>query len=292
MTTVAILGNCQSEGLAQAVEALLPDATVIAMQISVLGSRHARQETVDRLRGADVIFAMNLNSAWERFTSDQIGAAFSNVVNLPVFLFTGFQPDTTYLEQPYRHIATPTGGYHSRIVLSGYLSGRSAQETIRLFNPLVYARLGYFGAYQRDIAAVTRMFDAAGLDLGEAVERWCRSGCFMHAINHPQQSVLFDIMRAALNKAGFVAQCDADPAEQADTLEHHAQLPIYPEIAERIGLTGSLRFKIGGVGDAARYIDLPEFVERSYDVYATLPHNALHGIGVDRAIEFLFRAGA
>ena len=84
----------------------------------------------------------------------------------------------------------------------------------------------------------------------------------MYAHNHPRITVVRDIARAVLARAGIEAEYgDALPA---DNLANGPVYPVYPEIAERLGVEGSLLFKTGG---RYRFLRLPDFIEASFTAY-------------------------
>ncbi|MBK6863087.1 MAG: GSCFA domain-containing protein [Ideonella sp.] len=92
----------------------------------------------------------------------------------------------------------------------------------------------------------------------------------MHTINHARLFALADLARAALARSGLEATTPEGPDYLADRLALRPVLPVYPEIAHRLGLRGGLNFKLaqrGGAGPA-RFIDLEEFVACSFAIYA------------------------
>jgi hypothetical protein len=162
-----------------------------------------------------------------------------------------------------------------------------------LFNRLVYARLGYLDAFGKARTLLERrLADFAGL-----FESWHARGPFMHTANHPRVFVLADIARAAAIGAGLLPQDTPAVTPAFDHLAGNTIWPVYPEIAEALGVPGGLVFK--RAAPAGRldglYLGLQALVHESYARYARLPEAVFQGeeIGATRAaLAGLLRIGA
>ena len=65
---------------------------------------------------------------------------------LPRVYCAAFHPDTITLREGGFAVLGPTAQYHSRIAVLGALAGMGVRDIAALFNPLVFARLGYLRA--------------------------------------------------------------------------------------------------------------------------------------------------
>ena len=289
MQTLAILSNCQTAGLANAVRSLAPDLRVTEIHVSQAATTGQRAAVTRSLRQADMVWCMPLAERYGTLAESKIAKTLDNVLILPVMLFFGFHPDLTYLPEQARAVHSPLDEYHSTIVIASYLSGLDVHETTRMFNSLVYAKLGYTQAYERDLTAVVQTFANYRLDVGHCISRWRDRGCFMHSPNHPKSYVLDDLARLMLHASGLATAPDGDSDSQ-DTLECHAQFPVYPELARRVGVPGSLLFKQAArQGETPQTISLRHFVEGSFAGYARVPTQVLRkATGVERALREVF----
>jgi hypothetical protein len=186
----------------------------------------------------------------------------------PNLVFPGFHPDCTYLAVDGRKARSPMGDYHSRIVTAAYAAGLSTGETARLFNKLVYVRLGYLKRFALAKSALAEDFARHGYDFASVEGEWMNAGAFMHTINHPKLPVCASISRQMLSKAGLefrdVNLCD----EVQDELANMPRWPVYPEIAAPLGISGSTSFKTSLYGSfAGRVMPLSEYVESSFARY-------------------------
>ena len=89
-----------------------------------------------------------------------------------------------------------------------------------------------------------------------------RSEARMYSINHPRIACVRDVARCVLARAGI--QAVYDDALPQDNLANGPIFPVYPEIGARLGVQGSLLFKLGG---AYRFLRLADYVEASFRLY-------------------------
>ena len=289
MQILAILSNCQTAGLATAARRFSPDLEVIELHVSQVATAAQREAITKTLRHADKVWCMPLDDRYDTLSENRIGQTLDNVLVLPIMLFFGFHPDLTYLPEQARSVHSPLTEYHSTLIIASYLSGLDVHETTRMFNSLVYAKLGYTRAYERDLMAVMHTFRQHRLDIEPCLMKWRDRGCFMHSPNHPKSYVLDDLAKLMLDTSGLSVDSDCC-TESPDTLECHAQFPVYPELARRVGVSGSLRFKQAvGQGETPQTISLQDFVEGSFAGYARVPAKILRrATGVERTLCEIF----
>ncbi len=208
-------------------------------------------------------------------TAARIAAAARVYVPVPLILFPAFHPDIVYIFHEGRNPGSPMGDYHSALIVYGFARGFSVDAILSLFRAEVFARVGYLDGWFDSRDALLAMSRAHGRDLDGLFAGWMRRGCFMHTINHPKLFVMEDLARDALRRAGLPARTASCEAYLPDPLSGGVW-PVYPEIAARIGLTGSTTFKPprGGfdfLADAARCLELRAMVEGSLSIYAQTP---------------------
>jgi hypothetical protein len=161
----------------------------------------------------------------------------------------------------------------------------------QLFNRLVYGRLGYLQGFGAARTLLLEMLAGYGLDLAADLEAWHAEGPFMHGINHPRGLALADVMRAAAIRAGLLGEAAPRVRPPFDHLAADTIWPVYPEIAEALGIPGGMLFKryshpVGPLGNAV-YIGLPRLLRESYAMYRALPEAAFREGAVGRVRETL-----
>ena len=180
-----------------------------------------------------------------------------------------------------RLIASPTGPYHSAIVLCAYLEGLGPRETAELFRDSIYTQLGFYEAW--NVAAAELLGTARDImfPLEAELARWSRRGCFMHVLNHPKLFVLADIARRLAVEAGLHPPVSSVEDYLPDDLAADVVWPLYPDLAAHYGLTGTMLFKDRARRGDPKLYDLPAFIAASFAIYRRHAPEALGCIRVE-----------
>lgn len=275
---IAVLGCCQAHGYAHALAHLMPEAEVEAVE-AVVSRNHGRlEDAAALLRGCDILFTQDFGDEFGPLATAALPALGRPVHRLPLLAFAGYHPDMVYLTAGGQVQGSPLGAYHSAIIAAAFSLGLAEAEVPQLFNRLVYGRLGYLDAFGAARSLLLESLAGHGLDLAAAFEAWHAEGPFMHGINHPRGLVLADVMRAAAIRAGLLGAAAPLVRPPFDHLAADTIWPVYPEIAESLGIAGGMLFKrysqpVGPLGNAP-YIGLPRLLRESYAMYRALPEAA------------------
>lgn len=252
-----LVANCQTVGLANSMELLCPDIEIEPVDIGQF-NQHIDHYN-ERFGDYDRVLA-------SRESQLQPGADFTRarrLTRVPHLNFAGYHPDLAYVTAGDALIEGPLGHYQSSIALAAYRCGLDVEQAVSLYNGRFYEACGYFDywADQRDqlVALYTRTFK---IDIAPAVRRWAREGAFMYSSNHPRIRALFDVARLFLKRE----RCRVEDAGilPHDNLVASSCFPVYPEIGEALGVSGSYLFKLVG---RYRQIGLRQFVTESYAVF-------------------------
>jgi len=239
------VGNCQAAVLAE----ILTRATGVVVE-------RTRKEQVKRLRPSEphYIFAQPQCKDWVE----------GNIVCFPRLIMPGFHPDILISKNKKSVVRSPLRNYNSSIVMKAWYDGLSEKNTLELFNKKTFERLDFFSYFEASKAGLLAEGLAAGLPLEDRFDEWLEAGCFMHTVNHPKGRVLIDIAEAVLSKTNL----DWKPIDQEiDPLGDGCGWPVYPELAERIGVNGSYEFRTNSL-DGGKILDLKQFIEQSFALYA------------------------
>ncbi|TCZ65355.1 WcbI family polysaccharide biosynthesis putative acetyltransferase [Roseicella aquatilis] len=288
---IAVLGVCQAHGYAHGLAHLLPEAEVEAFEAVVSRNHGQVEQAAELLRGFDVIFTQEFGDEFGPLGTGALPRLGRPVHRLPVVAFPGYHPDMIYLTLHGQVQGSPVGAYHSAIVAAAFALGVEEADVPQLFNRLVYARLGYLEGFGRARTLLLELLARYGLDMAADVESWHADGPFMHGINHPRGPVLADVARAAAIRAGLLRPDAPRVRPPFDHLAADTIWPVYPEIAEVLGVPGSMLFKryshpVGPLGNAL-YIGLPRLVRESYGMYRALPPDAFREGAVAKVREAL-----
>lgn len=279
MTRACVIGNCQADGLADWLGVLSPSLTVEAF--SVAGIQPDDPDAWVRWRAlldrSDWVVMQTGPEHRVRFglpEPEALRAEGRRVTLAPWIIFRGFHPDCAYLFHRGAPIPGAAGPLQSAIALAARLEGLPRARALRLYNAYVYARLGYFDAYGAGLDLMREEWAALGLDPSPWLAP--RAEPFMYTINHPIPAMLEDVARQLLSGAGLRAE--AVPSHRPpDRLVGGGIWPVYPELAERLGLKGGTAYRRPGLPDTP----LEATVRAAYD-------------GLDAALAdgFVFEAAA
>ena len=275
---IAVIGNCQAAGVGAALARLVPDGEISWWTPGPDGA-DGGETLIDRLRGFDHVIAISRNGKINRsHLAAELNDALGSLVEAPVVVFRGFQPDCIYLRAEGGLLSSPLGQLHSGLAAAGYGLGLSAGRLPRLFNTLVFAALGDIAAFEIAERELVRTFDAAGYDVRPHFGRWLDGRQpFMHTVNHPSIEVLASVATLAAERAGLIAAGTPVPSGIEDLLAFSVQWPFYPDLARRRGRAGSLTFltAVDGVRAERPSLTLAEFVDQSFRHYDRHPAQTL-----------------
>lgn len=285
---IAVVGNCQSFGVAYAMKVLDPSATVD--HFSAISRARATMGLFARtLETYDYVFSHEFLDGHVRGGgSAELKERLPKTVLFPAIAFAAFHPDLIYIHDLSRlngFVFGPIGPYHSALALFAYRKGLTLEEANALFNENVYAALGYMDVWNdaaRELieSAKTR-FD---FDLSTELLNWSRRGVFMYSSVHPMSFVLFDVARKLMENVGLKPRAGNFSYYDIHDLARAEIFPVYPPIGKVFGVPGGYLFKMQNhhlsttVGD---FLTLPQFLFACYKVYQAHRADQLANARVD-----------
>lgn len=289
-----IVGNCQSRGLLDCLEALAPDHLFDAIQVEQLedGDEATLAAVMALANEVDVLFAHLPEYAVASAGPQQaLRNALSlarprSVIAIPTVVFGGFHPDSCVLRCNGTYVQTVAAHYHSAIIAGAYLCKLPATRVPALFNRFVYAGLGYVSDFAHHRQALLDSFSNLGFD---ARYIFAARRTFMHCPNHPAVSVLFELAKQMLARVNVEPL--AVPPPEDWLLKYSLLWPVYP------GLPGSTDGECDEVKPAEalrlihgeRVISWGELIESSYACYAENRLESADWVSpaIERAARFL-----
>ena len=254
---IAVVGTCQACTVAESLRRQLPGAWVAAYWRNLRPGDEAAWFT-RQLETFDVVLSQPDKSG----RSTRAAAyGFQQAIGFPQLVFTGFHPDLEHLGKAKLGHEGPFKAWHSRSIMAAFALGLDERRAADLFNAFTYGVLGYFDEYP---AARVRL-DSEVLRAG--LQPLPLEGVFMYDPVHPTPQVLWTLAQAVCRKLGHEpAQAEA-PSLRASSLVW----PVYPEIAKRLGVPGSLSFSSIKGDD----LTLEDVIAQSYARYAAAGAQAL-----------------
>jgi hypothetical protein len=247
---------------------MMPDTDVVGCDIWTF--TRDTEEWKDRLPSFETVITNR-----EVITShSEVLGGLRNLICFPILFFRAMHPDICHVHIGETVLQGPMMDYHSAIVIAAYKCGIPAESVPNLFCDENFTALGFYDLWNSDKQGLLEMAKQEGVDLRSAFLRWARERePFMHSFNHPKINVIYDVARqVAISQDWSIRE---SPHRPHDNLALGPIFPVYPELANRLGLAGgSYSFKLAGLYDS---LSLREFVDLSYAEYERHGRDALNG---------------
>ncbi len=270
---IGVVGNCTVTAFGFSFMQLLEDDTVYAFEATVWKRAGSLDKVIDVLKSCDVVFLHRLTEAFGELQWSQFQNIHARAYALPPIVFTGFHPDCVYIQSGAGgFVRSPIGPYSSAIAAAVYSLGGDAETAVRLFNPDVFERLGYFAEFEKAKGFLFKTFAQFGLDAASEWEDWMREAPFMHTINHPRPVVVASVAKQLAEKAGLIRSNAPSPVAAIDTLAASVIWPVYPEIGATLGIHGDYLFKkmsapLDLSDGRGPFLRLKPFIEQSFELF-------------------------
>jgi hypothetical protein len=287
---IGVLLNCHGQGIAASLRALLPEATVHGFLMQRVWTTPALQaETAKTLSQCDHILTWKFGPRFGPLATAALRRGPATVHMIPPFHFRGFHPDTMRLAGDAGNIGGPTGAYHSRIAIAGYLAGLSVADTVALYNRLVFARLDYITEFARQKTLLAAHLAAQGFDGAAILAQLLPDGCFMHSFEHPKPAPLLEMARAICARMDVTPAAGVSASQVGDTLAVAPIHPFFPDLAAALGLPPDGVFRNALAPDGSfEAIEPAAFVAGSFEMYARVKRETLMAAdGVEQALAAL-----
>jgi len=275
MTTVFVLANCQSVGLAHAIKLMVPGANAVAGRVHLIQPAN-RAVILDKLSRADLILMQELRNFGE-LNTDHVKSLFpEKTISIPNIYYRDFHPDACYIGPNAARVTSPIGDYHSAVVLDSFLRGHSEQECAARFNRDEFARLGLLPEAVNSLAVLEQRDKGLDVPVAPIIRRYQdMKTVFMYTINHPKAMLMKDVAEAALRLAGIKVQ-DYDPGLAYDNLMFGPLLAVHPFLSQSLGFDVNFqRWKLSGADGQFHFLGLQEFIAASYKIYLAADRDTL-----------------
>ena len=256
-----MLGNCQSGGLADSLELLIPGSEIghelLSNDVATLEielRKHAKSRKIGLILHDSVQSIIDFHPQLQ-------GILPEDTIVVPTVTFAAFHPDIQYGFIAGSVVKNGLDSdWNSRILLWAYMNKLKEREARELFREEVYRELGYLDEWASSTALLKLGFEKCGFDFGRWMRSVQRDGVFMYGINHPFPIALSNLA------IQIVERYFADKHQHVDDVHKyvtdylpHIMWPVYPEIADELGVEGTYRWRVG-----RKYAQLDEFILLCY----------------------------
>lgn len=261
---IVVVSNCQLGAVATALAAMLPDDEVVPRPWT---------GTLPEGLEADLAEADAWVSCLPRAESEAVIAGLDAplpLITIPLLSFFGYHPDCLHLTHPDGgEVQSAVGPYCSSIVTWGWAHGMGVDDVVARFTPAVMEGLGHTTAWAGAMGRMRTIVGRSDLDLARLHLPLVRGGCFMLTDNHPRVRALVQVARLVAEQLGADPDRVAVPWEDVipdGLLATAAVWPVYPPVAESLGLVGSYVWRTPD----GELIGLREFVGRTLELLAPI----------------------
>lgn len=276
--SIGIVGGCQCLGLREATLSLVPHARVSSWHAGV--NPETPNEILASLKECDLVISqITPGHNLEMLEMSALRSELKQVHFMPTVVFPGFHPDMAYIFDNEGLLPAVHSDFHSKIAVAAYLLGFAPSRAAQLYNALVFSELGYFEDFDAARIVFEQKIEEGGLSSAGLIEHFLHTiGPFMYMANHPHIQVLAHICRELYVKIGLIDASNPLPVVAKDHLAESFTWPIYPALAKRVGIEGSMNFQKPAwlaTDGQAREFSMQTYLADVFAFYSTIDRKRL-----------------
>ena len=130
--SVAVIANCQSVGLGQALRLMIPGAAVRIVRVH-LTNDETRPRVLENLGRSDLILTQDTRTFGELNAASLKQHFPDKTLVVPNVYYRGFHPDACYVGPLGDRVISPVGDYNSVVVLDSFLKGLTPAQCLERF---------------------------------------------------------------------------------------------------------------------------------------------------------------
>jgi Polysaccharide biosynthesis enzyme WcbI len=262
-----VFGNCQTGGVAASLSLLMPEAEIKSELASTnVAALEVALREHTKVNDARLIMHDSVHRIIDSHAHLQTILPEETIV-IPTITFAAFHPDIQYGFHAGNTVKSGLGSdWNSQILLWAYMNKLGEQEARELFCEKVYQSVGYFDHWTLSASLLKLAFETCAFDFGRWMRSVQRCGVFMHGINHPLPIALSNLAIQIVERvyAGKHSRIEDVHQYVTDYLADSVW-PIYPEIADELGVAGGYRWRVG-----RRCVQLDEFISLCYEAWDSI----------------------
>lgn len=286
---ICVIANCQVQPIVKGLSALAGVEQTAGLPIHLLGGplfQKPQQEFRTLAESHDVtILSFLLGDRFGEYETIRLKQTMPRLYTITNLYFTGLHPDITYVGGQGGRLQSPIGDYHSKIILHSFVTSRSKSDCLARFAGTVYEKLGMFDEFDKSKNKLISRDNGIDFPFGKIFLEMVKEHPSLYTVNHPTAFVFQEYIIYLASLLGLRAHrmpLEILPNYFANT----AWWPVYNEIGEYHSVQYSMPmvFKqpenLGG-----KFIDLEEFIDRSYLNYAGMEKRIRSSTQVQTIIE-------
>jgi Polysaccharide biosynthesis enzyme WcbI len=286
---ICVIANCQVRPIVKGLSALADVEKIAGLPIHMFGSplfQKPQEEFRTLAESHDVtVLSFLLGDRFGEYETIRLKKAIPRLFTVTNLYFTGLHPDITYVGGQGWRLQSPLGDYHSKIILHSFVTSRSKSDCLERFAGKVYEKLGMFDEFEKSKNQLIGRDVGIDFPFGKIFLEMVKEHPSLYTVNHPTAFVFQEYIIHLAGLLGLRAHrmpLEILPNYLADTV----WWPVYNEIGEYHSVQYSMPmvFKqpenLGG-----KFIDLEEFIDRSYLDYTRMEDRIRSSTQVQMIIE-------
>jgi hypothetical protein len=274
---ILVTSNCQTTGIANSLKYLVGDEKVsIASEWNLGRSVESFAETNGGLFKTLSFWVTSYSDLEIKKVLETVNAnSKMEVIKIPQIYFDAYHPDLTYIIGKSGIVESPLVHYHSKIIFGCFLNRINIGSVKGYFKKDIYKKLGYLDYWDESIKRMKTDFIQSDLDYYDFVNKVDMNRVFMHSVNHPATGVLAAIAALICKKIGLKQKYDSQALTyiaKDEIFEYGPVWPIYPDIANNFGQSGTFLFRAQG----GKVYELDEFIQLEYEIFENLKNDELN----------------
>jgi hypothetical protein len=262
---ILVSGLCQTAGMISSLSLMLPKDNIYFLKNL---AELSEDELLQNIQSADVL----LSTLPSQNIRVQIKSIKPNleIHFWPQIFFPAFHPDIVMFFAKGIPIKCMESVYNSPIALWSWTHKIPIDRAIKLFNENTLNDLGYLNCWQNSVNQLKKDIEECDLDFDLFFNAVKRQGVFMHSHNHAKLSPIIHLSRQLACKLGASVNFVNEPIEDflEDPLIFDNVWPVYPAIADALGVQGCFRWKTR----TKKCTSLQDYLEISYRDYDQQSH--------------------
>src|SRR5262249_28553126 len=119
----------------------------------------------------------------------------ARVYSIPQINFIGLHPDAVHAAHAGARIWNSVMPMNSAIALYAWTKGLTPEDTVKLFTPRTFEKIGYYNYWDVGIKFLCGAARCSDVPLDRLLPEWAKRNPFMHMPQHPKLFALADIAR-------------------------------------------------------------------------------------------------
>jgi len=234
------------------------------------------QKLYNNISGNTIVFSFVINEKLADIATTKLKMVLGEkLVTFSNIRFDGLHPDMTYIGPFGARRQGFFGDYHSKLVISSFFNGLSERDCARLFDPIIYDKLGYFQEFSNSSRILLERDGYCDVKFAGTFLSMLAKVPSLYSFNHPT-GVIFNALCSKLCSYADLKFVNFPIEFCLNELANSYVWPIFDCIAESNNLKYRMpNYFISPQSFVSRSLTLNEFISGCYTSYHQCDRNEM-----------------